>query len=90
MIATICCRVIATALFISALLPVATQAQGIKVTLAEVRVETCHVDCQRQTGRRAPKFTAAAGSVQTFSERSGDDIRSAPCALLNGQRKGPV
>lgn len=33
MVSTICCRVVATALFISALLPVAMQAQGIKVTL---------------------------------------------------------
>ena len=33
MVSTICCRVIAIALFISAILTVATQAQEIKVTL---------------------------------------------------------
>src|SRR6476646_4315997 len=33
MVSTTCCRVIATALFISALLTVATEAQGLKVTL---------------------------------------------------------
>jgi ribonuclease Z len=33
MVSTICCRVIATAFFISALLTVGTRAQGIKVTL---------------------------------------------------------